>query len=118
MKLASNDCSTKGTYVECGYWTNSEVPLGVICACLPTLRPLFRKISPLSLTRGSGWSKSSKSRKSDKPFQRMVQWSDLEKRAENDTSMEKEICPLEQPVVARLSGAWRSEERMSRTDRY
>ena len=33
------------SFVNNSYWTNAEVPLSVMCACLPTLRPLVRNLS-------------------------------------------------------------------------
>jgi hypothetical protein len=28
------------------YWSAIEVNIGILCACLPTLRPLIRKVAP------------------------------------------------------------------------
>jgi hypothetical protein len=33
-------------YVEIGYWSTIEVPVGIICACMPSIRSLFSKIFP------------------------------------------------------------------------
>jgi hypothetical protein len=33
-------------YVELGYWTNIEIYVGVICVCLPSIRPLVLKWFP------------------------------------------------------------------------
>jgi hypothetical protein len=33
-------------YVEVGYWSTIEVPVGIICACLPAVRSLFSKVFP------------------------------------------------------------------------
>jgi hypothetical protein len=35
-----------GDYVPVGYWSTVEVHVSVICACLPTLPFLFRRIIP------------------------------------------------------------------------
>jgi hypothetical protein len=36
----------KGDYVQIGYWSTIEADVGVICACLPSIRGLFRRIWP------------------------------------------------------------------------
>lgn len=33
-------------YVEVGYWSTMEVPVGIICACMPAVRSLFSLIFP------------------------------------------------------------------------
>ena len=33
-------------YVDLAIWSNIEVPVGVICACMPSLRSLFRHMFP------------------------------------------------------------------------
>ena len=33
-------------YVELGYWTNIEIYAGIICVCLPSIRPLVLKWFP------------------------------------------------------------------------
>lgn len=33
-------------YVEVGYWSTIEVPVGVICACMPAVRSLFSLVFP------------------------------------------------------------------------
>ncbi|KAI5925427.1 hypothetical protein F4810DRAFT_78801 [Camillea tinctor] len=33
-------------YVEVGYWSTIEVPVGVICACMPAIRSLFSLVFP------------------------------------------------------------------------
>lgn len=33
-------------YVEVGIWSTIEVPVGVMCACMPSIRALFRDIFP------------------------------------------------------------------------
>ncbi|KAJ5312061.1 hypothetical protein N7508_002891 [Penicillium antarcticum] len=33
-------------YVSVGYWSTVEVDVGVICACLPAIRSLLRRVSP------------------------------------------------------------------------
>ncbi|KAF4451295.1 hypothetical protein F53441_5716 [Fusarium austroafricanum] len=33
-------------YVEIGYWSTIEVPVGIICACMPAIRALFGLIFP------------------------------------------------------------------------
>lgn len=41
-------------YVEVGYWSTIEVPVGIICACMPAIRSLFSKVLPslFGTTRG------------------------------------------------------------------
>ncbi|KAK9778379.1 hypothetical protein SCAR479_04781 [Seiridium cardinale] len=41
-------------YVEVGYWSTIEVPVGIICACMPAIRSLFSKVFPqmFGTTRG------------------------------------------------------------------
>ncbi|KAF3005327.1 hypothetical protein E8E14_002347 [Neopestalotiopsis sp. 37M] len=41
-------------YVEVGYWSTIEVPVGIICACMPAVRSLFSKVLPslFGTTRG------------------------------------------------------------------
>ncbi|KAK9416998.1 hypothetical protein SUNI508_09237 [Seiridium unicorne] len=31
-------------YVEVGYWSTIEVPVGIVCACMPSIRALFEHI--------------------------------------------------------------------------
>ncbi|KAK2804840.1 hypothetical protein FQN51_001482 [Onygenales sp. PD_10] len=33
-------------YVELGYWSTIEIHVGIICACMPAMRSLFRRIFP------------------------------------------------------------------------
>lgn len=33
-----------GTFVPGAHWTNAEICLSFICACLPTMRPLLRRL--------------------------------------------------------------------------
>ncbi|PGH35242.1 hypothetical protein GX50_01938 [[Emmonsia] crescens] len=33
-------------YVEMGYWSTIEIHVGIICACMPAMRSLFRRIFP------------------------------------------------------------------------
>ncbi|OAX85058.1 hypothetical protein ACJ72_00559 [Emergomyces africanus] len=33
-------------YVEMGYWSTIEIHVGVICACMPAMRSLFRRLFP------------------------------------------------------------------------
>lgn len=33
-------------YVEVGYWSTIEVPVGIICACMPAVRSLFSLVFP------------------------------------------------------------------------
>ncbi|KAF5718536.1 CFEM domain-containing protein [Fusarium mundagurra] len=33
-------------YVEIGYWSTIEVPVGIICACMPAIRSLFGQVFP------------------------------------------------------------------------
>ncbi|KAF7558016.1 hypothetical protein G7Z17_g316 [Cylindrodendrum hubeiense] len=33
-------------YVEVGYWSTIEVPVGIICACMPAIRSLFSQMFP------------------------------------------------------------------------
>ena len=33
-------------YVEVGYWSTIEAPVGIICACMPAIRSLFSLVFP------------------------------------------------------------------------
>ncbi|KAJ4185738.1 hypothetical protein NW755_008189 [Fusarium falciforme] len=33
-------------YVEIGYWSTIEVPVGILCACMPAIRSLFSLVFP------------------------------------------------------------------------
>lgn len=43
-------------YVETGYWSTIEVPVGIICACMPAVRSLFSRALPkiFGTTRNMG----------------------------------------------------------------
>lgn len=52
-----------GDYVEIGYWSTIECHVGVVCACLPAIRSLLRRVFPTAFgdtTQGN--SKGSMSR--------------------------------------------------------
>ncbi|KAI9851754.1 MAG: hypothetical protein M1838_002831 [Thelocarpon superellum] len=51
-----DDFDRTWTYINTAYWTISELSLGMLCACLPTMRPLFRRVFTLSLSSGSSGS--------------------------------------------------------------
>jgi len=38
-------------YVDLGVWSTIEVPVGVICACMPSIRSLFRHVFPSLLSQ-------------------------------------------------------------------
>ncbi|OBT73679.1 hypothetical protein VF21_06164 [Pseudogymnoascus sp. 05NY08] len=42
----ANTTNLTQDYVELGYWSTIEVPVGVICACMPSIRALFRNVFP------------------------------------------------------------------------
>ncbi|KAI1491996.1 hypothetical protein F5X96DRAFT_692524 [Biscogniauxia mediterranea] len=43
-------------YVEVGYWSTIEVPVGVMCACMPAIRSLFSLVFPKMFgTTAFGW---------------------------------------------------------------
>ncbi|KAJ4129117.1 hypothetical protein NW768_007648 [Fusarium equiseti] len=42
---ATTDNATQD-YVEVGYWSTIEVPVGIICACMPAIRSLFGTVFP------------------------------------------------------------------------
>ncbi|KAI9851116.1 MAG: hypothetical protein M1838_004451 [Thelocarpon superellum] len=47
------------TYVNSAIWTVVEIPLSIICACLPTMRPLFRgMLSTIASARAGSASRS------------------------------------------------------------
>jgi hypothetical protein len=55
--------TTSGDYVQIGYWSTIEIHVGVICACLPAIRALFRRIWPRMFgDTDKGISKGSRSR--------------------------------------------------------
>lgn len=37
-----------GTIIDAGLWINIECNIGIVCACLPIMRPLFRAVSPFA----------------------------------------------------------------------
>ena len=102
-----------GTYVMCSYWTNSaEIPLAFICACLPTMRPLFRRVLPVFLTRGSrgkpsGYSGSSSPSKGH--------WLEIERKQghsevdSTDAAENGAFMPMRQNGLGGASGAWHDE---------
>lgn len=54
---SSNQDDPTYTTINTAMWSSVEQSLGIICACLPTLRPLFRQLydaSQYSLDKGSG----------------------------------------------------------------
>ncbi|ORY66543.1 uncharacterized protein BCR38DRAFT_430610 [Pseudomassariella vexata] len=62
-------------YVEAGYWTTIEVPVGIICACMPAIRSLFSLVFPRAFgtTRGNNYasgyaSQKARSRVSTRPM--------------------------------------------------
>ncbi|PGH09595.1 hypothetical protein AJ79_05651 [Helicocarpus griseus UAMH5409] len=46
LKFASTHNLT-WDYVEMGYWSTIEIHVGIICACMPAMRSLFRKMFPV-----------------------------------------------------------------------
>ena len=38
--------TTKGDNVPLGYWSTIEVHVGILCACLPAIRTVLRKVWP------------------------------------------------------------------------
>lgn len=52
--------SSKGNYVNSAIWSAAEPSMGVISACIPSLRPLISLLT-CGTTRGIGVSKSAKS---------------------------------------------------------
>lgn len=36
--------NVQGNYVNAGIWTATEPTMGVVCACLPSLRPLLKRL--------------------------------------------------------------------------
>ena len=38
--------SYPGDYVKIGYWSTIECHVGIICACLPAIRSLLRRVAP------------------------------------------------------------------------
>lgn len=50
-----------GDYVRVGYWSTIEIHVGVICACLPALRSLLRRLWPSAFgdtAKGTGTANS------------------------------------------------------------
>ncbi|KAI4131245.1 MAG: hypothetical protein LQ338_001339 [Usnochroma carphineum] len=94
---ADSDC--KGNYINAGIWAKTEPSVAVICACLPSLRPLFaiasRALSrmpkiPKRLSLGNssgsgGWLKGKGSKGSnDEEFYRLDEWGKPNKRMGHD----------------------------------
>ncbi|KAJ0415818.1 GMC oxidoreductase [Aspergillus carlsbadensis] len=59
----ANTTNLTWDYVQIGYWSTIEIHVGVICACLPAIRALFRRIWPRMFgDTAQGISKGSRSR--------------------------------------------------------
>ncbi|CEN59242.1 hypothetical protein ASPCAL01694 [Aspergillus calidoustus] len=59
----ANTTNLTWDYVQIGYWSTIEIHVGVICACLPAIRALFRRIWPRMFgDTDKGISKGSRSR--------------------------------------------------------
>ncbi|KAI2730773.1 hypothetical protein CBS147332_2625 [Penicillium roqueforti] len=61
-------------YVAIGYWSTIECDVGVICACLPAIRSLLRRISPrffgdTEQAKSSSYTMNSRSRGTSGPVQ-------------------------------------------------
>lgn len=77
----ANEHSMTEDYVEAGYWSTIEVPVGMICACMPAIRSLFSKMedekrryapSPIQITVQKGWSVSTLSQSSGGSYRNIV----------------------------------------------
>jgi len=55
LLLSMNQSDLTWTAVEAGLWINVECNLGIVCACLPVMKPLFRAISPMTSLRSYLW---------------------------------------------------------------
>ncbi|MCJ1294429.1 hypothetical protein MMC34_005987 [Xylographa carneopallida] len=55
LLLSMNQSDLTWTAVEAGLWINTECNLGIVCACLPIMRPLFRAVSPMVSLRSYLW---------------------------------------------------------------
>lgn len=53
LKISRDSHDPTWDSVPASYWTVVELNCGILCACLPTLRPLLRRIFP-SLSHSSG----------------------------------------------------------------
>ncbi|KAL2817614.1 hypothetical protein BJX63DRAFT_419555 [Aspergillus granulosus] len=59
----ANTTNLTWDYVQVGYWSTIEIHVGVICACLPAIRALFRRIWPRMFgDTAPGLSKGSRTR--------------------------------------------------------
>ncbi|KAI9822793.1 MAG: hypothetical protein M1832_003026 [Thelocarpon impressellum] len=67
LQIDNNDPSW--SFIPCATWTMGEIPLAIVCACLPTMRPLFHGVfrGVLSKISTSG-SRSSPSSSKTGPF--------------------------------------------------
>ncbi|KAF4468575.1 CFEM domain-containing [Fusarium albosuccineum] len=62
-------------YVEVGYWSTIEVPVGILCACMPAIRSLFSLVFPkvFGTTRGERSSYANISHPSSNPLSKNSQ---------------------------------------------
>ncbi|KAK7951030.1 CFEM domain protein [Apiospora aurea] len=72
-------------YVEVGYWSTIEVPVGIICACMPAIRSLFSLVFPkvFGTTRGD---KSSYALNSFSPASKLSSGNKLKSQGGTSTS--------------------------------
>ncbi|KAK8137908.1 CFEM domain-containing protein [Apiospora sp. TS-2023a] len=72
-------------YVEVGYWSTIEVPVGIICACMPAIRSLFSLVFPkvFGTTRGD---KSSYALNSFSPASKLSSGNKLKSQAGTSSS--------------------------------
>ncbi|KAK8050267.1 hypothetical protein PG994_011997 [Apiospora phragmitis] len=72
-------------YVEVGYWSTIEVPVGIICACMPAIRSLFSLVFPkvFGTTRGD---KSSYALNSFSPASKLSSMNKLKSRGDTSSS--------------------------------
>ncbi|KAL8955608.1 MAG: hypothetical protein Q9193_006603 [Seirophora villosa] len=87
-------------YINSGIWTAAEPSVAVICACLPSLRPLFptaysamyripRKLSTSHSSAPGKWIKGrgSKGNKNGEEFSRLDEWEDKNRPMGHDVSV-------------------------------
>lgn len=95
----------QGNYVNAGIWTAVEPSMGVVSACLPSLRPLFKKIfsgthqGPTLFSRTTG--KSAQLSSSETRFSQL-KWK-LHQAGEQDMS---NFTRLEERSINELEPAW------------
>ena len=79
-----------GTFIPCAIWTMIEIPLAIICACLPTMRPLFRGMVGGIFSKLSSSDRSSPASSKTRPFQPLRNNPGAERPVTDDTKIQSQ----------------------------